>query len=360
MSKARRNKAQRQQVQRIRPGASQEIRTIEDIDAAGELFLTDMPCRVTYLNDPVFGRMRPAAGIDPGGNLIADNSGTVEAIPVVLFEPVQIMVMKNKVTGMVQEGKTGGIVAAGFHRVPGHPVWAVQPAPGWEVRRMPGELVLCDGTGEIWAAGKVTPDPAWVSAAASYRQVVVFYGPKLGVRTPPRMNAASYTTATRAAEFREARDQGLVTAATVTWRGVATDETLEWMTFLPGSFGQPLPGIFAPLTNFTRNGGPEAFGLARLGDHGLAVPADPIKTLIARVSRTDIDLADPAEARAFDWIGGVHYGEGVDTGWRRAALSEKKVLLLTGRSLPSQPGPSRRSLDVLGELWAAVVPVRAV
>lgn len=228
------------------------------------------------------------------------------------------------------------------------------------MRRRPGELVLRDGTGEIWAAGKVTPDPAWVSAAASYRQVVVFYGPKLGVRTPPRMNAASYTTAKRAAEFREARDQGLVTAATVTWRGEATDETLEWMTFLPGSFGQPLPGIFAPVTNFTRNGGPEAFGLARLGDHGLAVPADPIKTLIARVSRTDIDLADPAEARAFDWIGGVHYGEGVDKGWRRAALSEKKVLLLTGRSLPSQPSPSRRSLEVLGALWAAVVPVRAV
>jgi hypothetical protein len=219
MSKVRRNKAQRQQLQRAQPGASRQIRTIEDIDAAGELFLTDMPCRVTYLNDPVFGRMRPAAGIDPGGNLIADSSGTVEAIPVVLFEPAQIMVMKNKVTGMVQEGKTGGIVAAGFHRVPGHPVWAVQPAPGWEVRRRPGELVLRDGTGEIWAAGEVTPEPAWVSAAASYRQVVVFYGPKLGVRTPPRMKAASYTTAKRATEFREARDQGLVTAATVTWRG---------------------------------------------------------------------------------------------------------------------------------------------
>lgn len=132
------------------------------------------------------------------------------------------------------------------------------------------------------------------------------------------------------------------------------------MTFLPGSFGQPLPGVFAPVTNFTRHGGREAFGLARLSDHGLAVPADPIKTLNTRVSRTDIDLADPAEARAFDWIGGVYYSEGVDTDWRRAALSEKKVLLLTGRSLPSQPSPSRRSLEVLGELWGAVVPARAV
>jgi hypothetical protein len=74
---------------------------------------------VTYLNDPVFGRMRPAAGIDPGGNLIADNSGTVEAIPVVLFEPAQIMVMKNKVTGMVQEGKTGASSRLGSTEFPG-------------------------------------------------------------------------------------------------------------------------------------------------------------------------------------------------------------------------------------------------
>jgi hypothetical protein len=225
---------------------------------------------------------------------------------------------------------------------------------------MPGELILRDATGEIWAAGKVTPDPAWVSAAASYRQVVAFYGPRLGVRTPPGMNAASYTTAKRAAEFRQARGQGLVTAATVTWCGEATDETMDWMTFLPGSFGQSLPGVFAPVMNFTRHGGPEAFGLVRLRDHGLALPADPIKTLMVRVSRTDIDLTDPAETRAFDWIGGVHYGEGIQAAWRQAALREKKLLLLTGRSLPSQPSPDpRRSLEILGELWAAVVPVRA-
>jgi hypothetical protein len=360
MSKARRIKARRQRSQQAQPGRPRVIRTVEDLDAAGAEFTTDMPCRVTYLTDPVLGEMQPAAGIGPHGNLVADDSGTVEPIPAVLFEPARVVMLSNPGTGMVQEAKTEGIVAAGFHRVPGHPVWAIEPAPGWEVRRMPGQLILRDGSGEIWAAGKVTPEPAWVSAAASYRQVVVFYGPRLGVRTPPGMNAASYTTAKRAAEFRQSRGQGLVTAATVTWCGEATDETLEWMTFLPGSFGQPLPGVFAPVMNFTRHGGPEAFGLGRLRDHGLGVPADPIKTLIARVSHTDIDLIDPAETAAFADIGGVHYSEGIDAAWRQAVLSHGILLLLTGRSLPSQPGPDpHRSLEALGELWAAVVRIRA-
>ena len=71
--------------------------------------------------------------------------------------------------------------------------------------------------------------------------------------------------------------------------------------------------------------------------------------------------SDPAETAAFADIGGVHYSEGIDAAWRQAVLSRGKLLLLTGRSLPGQPGPDpRRSLEALGELWAAVVPVRAV
>ncbi len=359
MSKARRIKARRQRSRQARPGRPRLIRTMEDLDAAGAEFTTDMPCRATHLTDPVLGRMQPAAGIGPDGNLVTDNSGTVEPFPVVLFEPARAVMLWNPDTSMVQEAKTEGIVANGFRRVPGNPVWTLEPAPGWEVRRLPGEPVLRDGAGEIWASSKVTLDPQWVSAAASYRQVAVFYGPNLGVRVPPGTKPADYTTAKRAAEFREARRQGLVTAAMVTWHGETTDETLEWMIFLPGSFSQ-LPAVFAPLANLTRQGGPETFGLTRLGDHGVAVPADPIRTVIARVSHTDIDLADPADPAALDWIGGVHYGEGLHAAWRRAALSEGKLLLLTGRSMPSPPRHDRRPfLEVLGELWGAVVHVEA-
>jgi hypothetical protein len=277
-----------------------------------------------------------------------------------MFEPAQVVMMRNTVTGLVQEAKTEAIVAQGFHRLPGGPVWAIKPAPGWEVRRLPGELVLRDSSGDIWARSTITPDPAWISAAASQHTVIVFYGPNLGVRTPPGINPARYGTAQRAAEFRRGRQDGLVTAATVTWHGQASAETLDWLTFLPGSFGQPLPGIFAPASAFTRHGGPDVFGLSRLRDHDFSVAAEAIGTLIARVSRTDIDLFDPAEAPPFNWLGGVHYDEGIRDDWRKAALSQGRVLLLTGRHLPSQPPADPLAThEILGDLWGAIVPVQA-
>ncbi len=360
MGKASHRKANRKDAWHRPPRGSRPLNSVEDVEAAEEVWTPDMPGRVTYLDDQVLGGGQSAAGVGPGGQLIPDDSGTTDPIPVVMFEPAQIVMMRNTVTGLLQETKTEAIVAQGFHRLSGGLVWTVKPAPGWEVRRLPGELVLRDSTGDIWARSKITPDPAWVSAAASYRDVVVFYGPKLGVRTPPGMNPARYSAAQRAAEFRQGRQDGLVTAATVTWQGEADGETLDWSTFLPGSLGQPLPVIFAPVANFTRHGGPDAFGLCRLGDHNLSVSAEAIKTVVARVSRTDIDLIDPAEAPPLNWLGGVHYSKGVHIDWRKAAASYGHVLLVTGRSLPLQPpADALAARKILEDLWGAIVPVQA-
>lgn len=361
MGRASKRKARRHDGRTQIPRGGRPLNTIEDVDAAEEVWTPVMPGRVTWLDDPVLGAGRPAAGLGPGRQIILDDSGTTEPIPVVMFEPAQIVMIRNTVTGLVQETKTEAIVAQGFHRLPGGPVWAIKPAPGWEVRRAPDELILRDSSGDIWARSTITPDPAWISAAASQQTVIVFYGPKLGVRTPPGMNQARYGTAQRVAEFRRGRQEGLVTAATVAWHGQASDETLEWYTFLPGSFGQPLPGIFAPASAFTRHGGPDAFGLSHLGDHGLAVAAEAIRTVTARVSKTDIDLFDPAETPPFNWLGGVHYDKGIHDDWLKAALSQGRVLLLTGRSLPSQPPANPLAAHGgLDDLWAAIVSVQAV
>ncbi|GAA0991413.1 hypothetical protein GCM10009555_078710 [Acrocarpospora macrocephala] len=169
-------------------------------------------------------------------------------------------------------------------------------------------MVLRDGNGVIWASGALTLDPAWVSAATSYGHVVAFYGPKLGVRTPPGLTERTYTTAARRAEFLEGRTQGLTTVATVTWHGAA-EEDLEWLVAEPGSYGQPLPVVFAPAASFRIHGGPDMFGLTPV-QPGRSVPTAPISALIAHISRTDVDLICPAQPAATNYIAGVHYGEG--------------------------------------------------
>jgi hypothetical protein len=331
---------------------STPVQTLENLQADG-LLEAGMPGRVTYLTDPVLGSMQMAAGVH-GGKLIAGDSATTEPLPVMMFEPGRAVILENTAAGVAQEGRVEAIVAAGFGRVPPGPVWAVESAPGWQLQRRPGELVLRDTNGDTWASSPVTPDPRWVSAAASYGHVMVLYGPQLGVRCPDGASPDRYTTGARAAEFRQAREYGLVTAAIVRWQGEPTGETLGWVAFLPGSFGQPLPGIFAPVSVFARHGGPAAFGLSPV--HGAASPVGPAGMLTARVTHTDIDLMDPADPE-LGWIAGVNYPEGIGGAWRRAARRHQEALLLTGPVCPGMPAAARqhRAGTAPDELWAGVV-----
>jgi hypothetical protein len=348
MSKGRRNRAQHHH--------GRLLRTPGDVDAAGGMLVPEMPCRACYISDPVLGGGRPAK-LSPAGALVADDSGTVEPLPVVLFEPTFVLRMEDQRTGTVQEAKLESIVAHGFHRLQARGGWVLRPALGWEVRRVPDGLALRDAAGNVWARGQITLDPAWVSAATSHRDIGVLFGPKLGVRVPPGMNPAAYTTARRAAEFRQGRAECLAAAALVAWHGEPARETLEWVAFLPGSFGLPLAGVFAPLPEFTRHGGPEAFGLHRVSPHMPEIPADPVRTLTVRVTRTDIDLMDPGEGGTFGQVGGVHYPEGVQAAWRQAALGQGHVLVITGPRLPGYTNARAGDDGDPGEIWAAIVPV---
>lgn len=98
------------------------------------------------------------------------------------------------------------------------------------------------------------------------------------------------------------------------------------------------------------------FGLARVGGYGAEVTL--ARAMTARMTDTDIDLIDPAEGQRSRWIGGVHYAEGINSAWARAARRHRLLLLVTGPRLPDGPdtgsGPLSGSLD---ELWAGLVPV---
>ncbi|MDF5758391.1 hypothetical protein [Spongiactinospora sp. TRM90649] len=336
------------------PAGGRVITTLADIEQAGEEFMNETSCRLTYLNDPVIGSGQPVSGLGPDGQLLIDDSGTVEPIPAVLFEPSRAIVRTDRETGLILgENRTEAIVASGFHPLPPGPIWVAWPALGWGAYRTNDGVVLRDANGVIWASGALTLDPAWVSAATSYGHVVAFYGPKLGVRTPPGLAERAYTTAKRRAEFLQGRAQGLTTVATVTWHGAA-EEDLEWVVGEAGSYGQPLPVVFAPAADFRMHGGPDMFGLTPV-QLGGSVPTAPTSNLIAHISRTDVDLICPTEPEATSYVAGVHYGEGLTRTFRRAAAQRGAVLLLTGPRLPGKRGvaPEQSWQDV----WGAVVKV---
>ncbi|MGH3974925.1 MAG: hypothetical protein ACRDS9_16595, partial [Pseudonocardiaceae bacterium] len=177
-----------------------------------------MPCRLTYLHDSVFGRGAvPVAGIEEDGTLIPDLSGTVDPIPVVMFEPPAVVAIGDHRTGTAHEVRTEALIAAGFHRIPAGPFWAGLPAEGWGVYRTTNGLVLRDPDGAVYAEGATVFDPAWVSTATSLGSVLVLHGPRLGIRTPPGRTKASYTVEARAKEIKQGRREGLLAGATVTW-----------------------------------------------------------------------------------------------------------------------------------------------
>lgn len=350
MGKARRLRDQRRRSGPWQGGDPHLIRTEADLAADPALTSSEMLGRVTYSDDPVLGGGEVVRGFGPDWQPIPDS--TAQSPPVVLFEPTRSMVAQEPGTGLLRELRIEAITAAGFSLLQGGPVMRIEPALGWELRRVPGELLLRDGDGEIWASSKITPDPRWVSAAASAGSVIVYYGCRLGVRTPPGTDPARYGTEARRDEFRQARRNGLTAAAMVTWRGDAPAETLEWVTFLPGSLGHHLAGVFAPAGTLARYGGAAGFGLAPLPRYQHEIP--DVRTVVARVSRTDIDLIDPGEDAGFGMLGGVRYEEGLPPAWLDAAGRDGRILVLTGSVAP---GPAVRD-DQLRELYAATVTVR--
>lgn len=325
-----------------------------------------MPCKLTYLDDPVFGRGAvPVAGIAQDGTLIPDNSGTVDPIPVVMFEPSRSVISQDSRTGTAHDLLTEAIITAGFHRILPGPIWTGLPAEGWGMYRTTDGLVLRDPDGAVYAESTTAFDPAWVSTATSLGSVLVLHGPCLGIRTPPGRTEVSYTVADRAQEIKRGRRDGLLAGATVTWHPEPLTETLNWVLFQPGMYFQPLPVAYLPIWEFNRHGGPETFGFAPFRSFAEIRQAHG---MVAHITDTDVDLYRPEVDRDLSFICGYHAVEGTTDGryaaWKKAALTARRLLLITGRrEMPT--GPTARAAgaqasydeawEVLHESYVAVV-----
>ena len=375
MGKAARNRRRRQLQAASRPlqptaawntvGGSLKERQEKLIEVLEKV---DMPCRTTTSSDPLFGA--PGAVISdilPGGMILTDPYDTVPVLPVVLFEPDQLIALKDPRTSTFHEPRMEHIISAGFHRQP-LGMLANLPAEGWGLYRTGTALMLRDQFGGVWAESTMTPDPGWLEFAARHGWVTVYYGPYLGVRRPEGKTDHTYTLQDRIAEFRRGREYGLCAAASVQWHPETFDQTMEWVLLPAGAFGQPYPAAYVPIWNFDHLGGPGTFGLEPVTLRGHRIGAVPVAhVLAADITTTDVDFLQPHLDNAINFVAGYHAPpDGFFTAWRQMALQAGSVLLITGsKDMPAGPAliqedPSKviaRTEAALRTSHAALVPI---
>jgi hypothetical protein len=327
---------------------------------------TEMPCRATFMGDPLFGSNRSGiiTGVAPDGGLITETGGQADRVPVLLFEPTRSAALVDPVTGMWHEPRIDSLVAGGWQRVPPRFVMADLPADGWGLHRTATGVKLNDPYGCTYAEGQLTLDPQWVSAAVSTGSVMVLLGPRLGIRIPDGQTPDTYTGRERAAEFNYGRQNGLIAAATVRWHTSPPEETTNWVLLMEGALGLPTPPIaYVPALNLKRHGGPQAFGFADLAEFGREPIQLPVAhSLAARITDVDVDLIRPGDETGGFVVGYLNRGGPGDktfAAWRAAAARHGHILVITGSRdiLPSPDTDFMHIMDVVRSSRGAVVPL---
>ncbi|MFE2561264.1 hypothetical protein M1P56_36265 (plasmid) [Streptomyces sp. HU2014] len=189
-----------------------------EILAAGEQLSNNVDDhgRLLYMNSPVLGLGQVATGIDPDTGTLQTTDGE-DPMPVALFEPERAM-MSRLPGGAPTEIQVEGAIASGMRRFP-RGVADLRTIPGWALHRLSDDRIeLRSPDGGVYSRITVPASPDWYSAALHHGYVVCFYGPQLGVRTPPGSTQAKYTDAERLEEFRTARGRGLVAAGIIAYR----------------------------------------------------------------------------------------------------------------------------------------------
>jgi hypothetical protein len=223
----------------LRVGSAEARELIEQVAAE-----TEMPCRATFLDNPLFGgRAARVTGTTPEGGLITDSGPGADRVPVLLFEPVHTIAVKDPVTGLCHEPRIDTLVGLGWQRVPPRFLMAGLPADGWGLYRTATGVELLDPYGGVYAEARLPLDPEWVSAAVSVGAVMVFVGPSLGIRVPPGRSPETYTDRDRAEEFRVGRENGLLAAATVEWHISQPAETMTWVLLREDVLGPGVPPV---------------------------------------------------------------------------------------------------------------------
>ncbi len=212
-------------------------------------------------------------------------------VPVVLFEPPLAVTLEDD-AGQQRDAHCEAAITFGMLRCLPGPARAEQ-VPGWTVRQTDVGLELAVGGETVRAQGPVDLEPDWLRAAETYQQVVVLYGPLLGVRVPSRTTAAGYTDIERRTELDQARRAGQVAYGVLKW--VPSGVEPPGFDLLDLSHLGITPPVFAfPLDELLAQGGPEVFGFEHFGKRDPAVPLPMTDALAVDLHKGlhDIDVLD--------------------------------------------------------------------
>lgn len=172
--------------------------------------------RLLFMDAPALGLSQVATGIDPDTGMLQTSDGE-DPMPVALFEPERAM-MSRLPGSEPREIQVEGAIAAGLRRFP-RGFADLRTHPGWALHRLADDRIeLRSPDGGVYSRITVPTSPDWYSAALHHGYVVCFYGPQLGVRTPPGSAPEQYTDAKRLEEFRTARGRGLVAGGIIAYR----------------------------------------------------------------------------------------------------------------------------------------------
>ncbi|MYX48532.1 hypothetical protein [Streptomyces sp. SID8385] len=189
-----------------------------EILAAGEQMSNNVDDhgRLLYMDSPSLGLGQVATGIEPDTGIVQTTDGE-DPMPVALFEPERAM-MSRLPGGKPMEIQVEGALASGMRRFP-RGIADLRTITGWAVHRLADDRIeLRSPDGGVYSRITVPASPDWYSAALHHGYVVCFYGPQLGVRTPPGSSPEQYTDAKRLEEFRTARGRGLVAGGIIAYR----------------------------------------------------------------------------------------------------------------------------------------------
>ena len=155
----------------------------------------------------VLGVVPPPAGVE------TSDPATTEALPVLLVETRHSLHWRTangdqcelQVQAMCHDGFTLWTDIAILLRV-----------PGWSLHRPDPEHLELHGPRGLWAHTALTPAPEWLSAATSQHDVLVIYGPAIGVEIDP--NLTTPTEDGRRGELEEFKRIGYVAAGIVAYQ----------------------------------------------------------------------------------------------------------------------------------------------